>query len=284
MYTLPKDGLMKNPFLSICCLFIGCIANTKLENNDEIEVPQEYESTDSDSYGFDSGYDSGQDDVPVEVPAPILLSVDTNFGQVSMIDPQTASTQSIASVSMEYQINTMAVDSDGTAYIYDHLSRKIGLFNPCSGDVELLQQANEERVICGLSFAPNGQLYGIDSKEDTLVLYSLETGIATVVGSLEMDVRSCGLAFDTNANHLIGITSVTNEVFHIDIETGLALNHLTVDVPFAGVGAEYQEETGILFASTGSELYAIDPADGSSILIGALDGHTDDLAYHPDCR
>ena len=155
---------------------------------------------------------------------------------------------------MEYQISTMDVNENGVAYVYDHSSQKIGIFDPCTGELELLPEANEDHVICGISFANNGTLYAIDSKNDLLVKYNLNTGEAIPVGSLEMNIGACGLAYDSDADILLGATASTSEIFHIDIYTGTTSNHITTDAPFEGVGIEYDEETDTLLASTSNEL------------------------------
>ena len=163
----------------------------------------------------------------------------------------------------------MALNQDGVAYVYDHTHHKIALFDPCSGELDLLPVANEEYVICGLSFIPNGSLYGLDSKNNMLVQYNLETGEATSIGSLNMNIRSCGLAYDSITGSLIGATGSTGEIFNIDIDTGETLNHLSTDVPFESVGVEYDQSTDALIVSTGSTLHSVDLTDGSSVQLEA---------------
>jgi hypothetical protein len=184
---------------------------------------------------------------------------------------------------MEYQISTMDINENGVAYVYDHNSQKIGLFDPCTGEVDLLPEANEDYVICGISFANDGTLYAIDSKHDLLLKYNLITGKAIPVGSLEMNIGACGLAYDIETETLLGATASTSEIFHIDIYTGATTNHVIADVPFESVGIEYDEETDTLLASTSNELYSIELNNGTSVFLGTLEGHIDDLVYDPGC-
>ena len=92
---------------------------------------------------------------------------------------------------MDHQVSSMAFNEYGTAYVYDHLSRKIGILELCTGELNLLPVANEDYVICGISFTPDGSLYGLDSKNDQLVTYDLETGEVSSIGPLNMNI-GCG--------------------------------------------------------------------------------------------
>lgn len=98
-----------------------------------------------------------------------------------------------------------------------------------------------------------------------------------------MNIRSCGLAYDAATESLIGATASTGEVFNIDIDTGNTFNHLATAVPFESVGVAYASQTDSLLVSTGSSLYSVDLTDGSSILLGNLNGHIDDLVFHSQC-
>lgn len=259
---------MKTIVLLQLFLSVGCLEPTKLAHGPI----------------SDSGTYNDVQSVEESLASRQLLSVDTTEGHVYQIDPRNGSTHPIASVSMEYQISTMDVNENGVAYVYDHSSQKIGIFDPCTGELELLPEANEDHVICGISFANNGTLYAIDSKNDLLVKYNLNTGEAIPVGSLEMNIGACGLAYDSDADILLGATASTSEIFHIDIYTGTTSNHITTDAPFEGVGIEYDEETDTLLASTSNELYSIERNNDTSVFLGPLEGHIDDLVYHPGCR
>lgn len=248
---------------------VGCLEQTKLENTPV----------------FDSGvseYVEPLDESSEPLPKQ-LLSVDTNDGKIYEIDPNNASSTAISSVSMEYQVSTMDINDDGIAYVYDHVSQRIGILDPCTGELDLLPEVNEDYVICGISFANNGTLYALDSKDNQLLSYNLDTGTAIPVGPLEMDIGACGLAHDSDSDQLIGATASSGEIFTIDTETGATVNRTTTDVPFTGVGLEYDEINDTLLASTGTELYSVDLTDGSSMLLGSLGGYIDDLVYHSGC-
>ena len=251
-------------------ILVGCIANTKLENN----IP------------LDSGeiMEPSSTDQPEVNQRNLLFSVDTTFGQISQIEPSNGSTLPISSISMDHQVSSMTFNEYGTAYIYDHLSRKIGILNPCTGELNLLPVANEDFVICGISFTPDGLLYGLDSKNDQLVTYDLETGEGSTVGALNMNIRACGLAYDSTSERLIGATASTGEVFYIDSETGSTSDHIQTEIPFEGVGVEYASRTDSLLVSTGKSLYSVNLTDGSFTFLGEMEGHIDDLVFHAACQ
>jgi len=216
-------------------------------------------------------------------PPEQLMSVDSNSGVVYQIDPRDGTTVEITSVSTELQISTMDINDEGVAYVYDHATQQIGIFDPCTGELDLLSEVNTDYVICGMSFDNNGSLYALDSKEDLLVSFDLETGEATPVGSLEMNISACGLAHDPHSDRLFGATASTGEVFTIDTNTGSTFNHVQTNVPFVSVGLEYDQETDNLFTSTGAELFSVNHESGVSTLLGSLGGDIDDLVYHPGC-
>ena len=147
----------------------------------------------------------------------------------------------------------MDINEQGVTYVYEHLSLKIGIFDPCTGDLEPLPVANEDLVICGIAFAPNGILYALDSKSDQLVSFNIETGEFTSIGFLDLDIGSCGLAYNSKTESLIGASAYTGELFNVDLDTGKTFNRLSTTVPFSAVGIEFDAETGNVL-STGTEL------------------------------
>ena len=251
------------------CISTGCIDQTKLENTPYF---------DSGLYEYVDPTDEADESIPKQ-----LMSVDTNNGIVYQIDPTNGTSVEVASISTEHQISTMDINDEGVAYVYDHATQQIGILDPCTGELNLLPVFNPDYVICGMSFDNNGALYALDSKEDLLLTFNLETGQATPVGSLEMNIRACGLAYDSQSDRLFGATASTGEVFTIDTNTGSTFNHAQTNVPFVSVGLEYEQDTDRLITSTGNDLFSVDPVDGTSTWIGSLGGDIDDLVYHPDC-
>ena len=222
----------------------------------------------------DEDYKSGWD----------LVSIDTNAGIVFDIDPQTALTTEISPISPSgVGINSMDVDESGLAYVHDYYEQQLWVIDACAGTMTLLGQHGVGNT-CGIAFGPGGILYGLDTGNDQLVQFDLQTGQATPIGPLGINVASCGLAYDCSNDRLIGADSITDQIFDIDPLTGAASNFVQTGVPFQSVGLEFEPSTGQVLASDRFNLYRVDPVTGSTQTIGPLGGENiDDLAYHPAC-
>ena len=120
---------MRTPLSFLCVVLNGCIDNTKLENNTLLNSDERLDSN--------STYQDNDNE------RSVLFSVDTTYGQISEIDPINGATTPIVSISMDHQISSMAFNESGIAYVYDHINRKIGIFDPCFGDLNLLPIAND---------------------------------------------------------------------------------------------------------------------------------------------
>ncbi len=98
------------------------------------------------------------------------------------------------------------------------------------------------------------------------------------------DLGADGLAYDCSTDTLFGIDANTDQVFSVDPATGLASGFVATTAPFHYVGLEFEHSTGMLLASTGWDLYRIDPVLGTTVLVGELGGERiNDLAFHPPC-
>jgi hypothetical protein len=211
-----------------------------------------------------------------------LLSVDTEAGWVYDIDPTTAATSAISSVSTAVGINTMDVSENGLSVVHVHTLGRLALFDACTGSWTEIG-AHGVGGIGGIGFGPGGRLFGIGG-EDVLYEFDTSTGTASVVGPLGIDIGNSGLAWDCTTQTMYGADGRGDRVFEIDLTTGAATNVRNTTVPFGSVGLEYDRASGLLYASTGSALYTVDPTSGSSTYIGALAAsNIDDLAWHPPC-
>lgn len=213
-----------------------------------------------------------------------LLTIDTAAGAVLEIDPATAATSTVSSVSTDRRINSMDVSENGVSIVHIHNDTpRISAFDACTGSSTIIG-AHGVASVGGIGFGPGGRLFGIGSA-DELVEFDLGTGVATVVGPLGIDIGNSGLAWDCSTQTMFGADGRDNRIFQIDLSTGAATNVQTTTVPFGSVGLEYDRVTGLLFASTGSALYTVDPSTGASTLVGAVAGaaNVDDLAWHPPC-
>ncbi len=213
-----------------------------------------------------------------------LVSVDTNAGYVYEIDPTSGSTTTIVAIAdSSVGINTMDVREDGTAVVQDHVNLMIHQIDACAGTLTSIGATGVGNM-CGISFGPGGVLYGMDTTNDNLVQIDVGSGAGTVIGPLGLDVGNCGLAYDCGTDTLYGADGTSNQVFVLDSATGAASAFVSTGVPFSAVGLELDNATGLLLASTGADLYTVDPATGTTTYMGAMGGsNIDDLAYHPAC-
>ena len=212
-----------------------------------------------------------------------LVSIDTQNNQVWDIDPLTAESEILSSISnTSIRINSMDVSEANLSVVHDHLNNKLWLMNACTGEVTDIGSTQSGNT-CGIAFGPGGKLYGLDSTNNRLVEYNTQTGVGTAIGPLGAGIASCGLAYDCANDRLIGANSTTDEIFTIDPQTGNAYDFVSTAVPFQSVGLEFNPTTGMLWAATGNELYEVDPVSGSTNFVGSLSGQVDDLALHPSC-
>ena len=147
-----------------------------------------------------------------------------------------------------------------------------------------LPTVNQGISTCGIAFGPYNKFYGLDTANDQLVEYNIQTGEATAIGPLGISIGSCGLTYDCSENRLIGANGSTGEIFTVDPNTGQAYDIIQTQVPFQSVGVEFDHASNLLLASTKTELYSVDTTNGYSTFIGLLGGENiDDLAYYPTC-
>ena len=213
-----------------------------------------------------------------------LLSIDTNAGNIYDIDPLSGTTTSIGTLTGDFKINSMDVSENGTSLVHDHLNKKLWELDPCTGQMSALPAVNDSISTCGIAFGPYNKFYGLDTSNDQLVEYNIQTGEATPIGPLGISIGSCGLTYDCSENRLIGANGSTGQIFTVDPNTGQAYDIIQTQVPFQSVGVEFDHATNRLLASTKTELYSVDTSNGNTTFIGPLGGQNiDDLAYYPTC-
>ena len=139
--------------------------------------------------------------------------------------------------------------------------------------------------MCGISFGPNGDLYGMDNDADVLLRFDMNTGASTIVGSLGLSIGACGLAYDCKNDVLYGADAATDTLFTLNPVTGTATQVIATTVPFKAVGRAYEPATVLLLAATDDAFYELDPITGAGTLLGFFDpnNHINDLALYPPC-
>jgi hypothetical protein len=214
----------------------------------------------------------------------MLVTISTNDETVYEIDPATADVTDITSISdTSLKINTMDVSENGLAIVQDNEASQMLVMDACTGTTSALGATGVGNM-CGIAFGPGGLLYGLDSTNDHLIEIDPLTGAGTVIGDLGFNLGNCGLSYDCSANRLIGADANTNQIFTVDPFSGAVSAMTSTSVPFSSVGLEFDQSRGIMYASTGSALYEVEPTSGATTYIGDLSASVvDDLAFHPTC-
>ncbi|MCG8409293.1 MAG: hypothetical protein MI923_29160 [Phycisphaerales bacterium] len=121
-------------------------------------------------------------------------------------------------------------------------------------------------IVAGLAFDPNtNTLYGVDTGTDQLLVFNLDTGVATAVGPLGFP-SVWNLAFDSNTNTLYGIDRDIDRLITIDAATGAG----TLVGAFGALG--FTNVQGLAFDSNTNTLYGIDRATGQLITVDTATG------------
>jgi hypothetical protein len=213
-----------------------------------------------------------------------MFSADTSSGVVWDISMTNSAMIEQSTIQDTYpRINSMDVSENGISVVHDYLHGQLYTMDACTGTLSLIGPHFVGNN-CGIVFGPNGKLYGLDTSIDSLVEFDLSTGIGSVIGSIGVSIGNCGLAYDCANDRLVGANGSNGEIFTLDPQTGLAHDFIQTDVPFQSVGLEYVPKEQMLYASTGSELYTVEPQTGTTSYVGELErAHIDDLALHPVC-
>jgi hypothetical protein len=132
--------------------------------------------------------------------------------------------------------------------------------NPNAATPRLIGRILANTCIRGIATNANGELYGVDTENDTLVAIDKVSGAGTVVGALGFDANyDVGLDFDEAANVLyLGAWnrgSLASELRTVNTATGAT----TLVAPFHLDGVDQPDIMSLALASGGGG--CVDPAD-----------------------
>lgn len=140
----------------------------------------------------------------------------------------------------------------------------------------------------GMAFTGDDRLLGLSRHTDTIVDIHPQTGELTTFATLPFDLGRNGMAYDRDEDILYGLDADSAEVFVIDPITGETDSFVSVDIEegLAYVGMEYSPGRGVLWVTTGEDLYELDPRTGEASLVGGhySSGPINDLALFPPCE
>lgn len=200
--------------------------------------------------------------------------IDLGAGAARLLAPLSSVHDPMAS------LNSSAFRADGLAFVSASGVGELWLVDPCTGSVQVVG-ATGRGDVCGITFGPGGELFGLDRTSDELVRFDQATGAGSVVGPVGFDVELCGLAYDCVSEELFGVDSASQQLFVLDSTTGAARRFVPTQVPFQSVGLEYDPADRSFLASTGTELWRVSAESGESLRLATLtEGpNWDDLAY-----
>ena len=138
----------------------------------------------------------------------------------------------------------------------------------------------------GVAFNSSGDLFGIVGSTDQIVQINPNTGSAAALASIGSDVGNAGMAYDCATDTMYALDSNTDTLFEVDHGSGAILQSWPLSTPLGGSnGLEWDHVTDSLLATSGTQLYQIDPSSGGVTSLGNITGVSlvDDLAYFPPC-
>ena len=212
------------------------------------------------------------------------MLVSGHSGMVLELDVGTAEVSVVAEFSGTVRPTSTDVLGE-TSLLYSQWDDTLRAFDACTGELDTIGHTGMDHS-GGISFGPEGRLFALDDGRDELVELHLETGQATVIGALGIDVGRCGMAYDCASDTLWGLDADTGRLFVIDVDTGAARWGRRTWLQFDFVGLEWWAEEQKLLATTGTELFEIDPLTGLPSRIGSLAPYENinDLVFHQTCR
>ena len=181
--------------------------------------------------------------------------------------------EKLDSASIEDLGNTPAFASSlaggGIAYAYDGTHDRLLRLDVCARALTEVGKSGINST-CGLTVGPGGELYGLNSETDTLVVFDTTDGSSTEIGSLGMELGNCALTYDCSSDTLMGMHVNPDDskgvLFSIDAATGVATTEVSLDptVPWLAAGIAFDPPSGMYFAATTDGLFEVDIADGSA--------------------
>ena len=135
----------------------------------------------------------------------------------------------------------------------------------------------------GIAFGPQQELYGVDVSNDVFVRIDASDASSVQVFDFGFDIINSGLAYDCSEELIYVADQAGQQIFAVDTATGQMQSFRPTNVPFSSVGLEFDNITRTLYASTGTELWRIDPATGDGTFLSTLEvaDNVNDLVQLP---
>lgn len=235
--------------------------------------------------GVDNDADAETDEDALD-GARLLTRVGSDL---ALLDPVAGTSETLSSLSSSEVdvtgVNALATDPlTGQILAVEKNTDQLVSIDPCTGQVEVIGPIGLGNV-CGISFGPDGVLYGIDNTNDALVTIDPVTGAGAVVGALGFNLVHCGLAYDCAADTLYGLhinkaDDESDTIFSVDPSTGAATAVLTLDptVSWNQAGLEADVSNGVFYVGMAEGLAAVDATTGAAEI--RVSGSMDSLGWY----
>jgi len=223
---------------------------------------------------------------------PSLVLFGTNSGDdgLSIINPGTGGVSFIGAFGQAFQspISLAARSSDGALFAWDNVAEALVAIDKCTGQGTLVNiDATGLGVFNELAFAADGTLYGIQQLPSQLVKIDASTGRPIDEAPKPFNVNGApvsapggatfgpdGKLYAIGSGQLMTINTATGEL--------TLVGNLNPNPPGLPDQALAFSSTGVLYGSTNTQFFTIDPATGAvsnQIAINAPQG----MAFAPGC-
>ena len=211
----------------------------------------------------------------------VTLVADTAYS----VDPTTAKLTRIGTVPYVFDFNSADSRERGETLALGFQGQSLHTYDICDDTRELVGETGVTGG-CGISFGPDGALYGILPGSNQLVRYDGKTGAASALAVLDVEIGYCGLTYDCTNDRLIGASSFERALFEIDPATGETSDLVELDMRFSAMGVDYDPQSRRVRLSNGESLFEVDLDAGDVTKIGDFPSDTvvNDLALMQTCE
>jgi len=217
---------------------------------------------------------------PEEEPEPVqtyLVHVQGN--RLVKIHTGTGAEQTICNFSSSMSYPSITFGINGNLY-GSRMGHLLDLIDPCTCETTHIGDIGYSSVA---GITANGykeiQLYGISGASDVLLEIAIADAASNEVGEgLGVDFGYLGSTWSSDINNLYSINADTDELYTVDINTGVATSIAPLDVNFGSVGIEWHPGDRELYSCTDSHLYRVNTEDGTTTEIGDMTHGCNNLA------
>lgn len=192
------------------------------------------------------------------------------------IDPETLAVETVLSLQgpTGFRANALAFNPDGELFGWDNIRGQLFRIDLENGDIIHVGAPTDLYGIAGLAFDRSGKLYGISGGTDSLYGINPQTGAATLIGSLGVDIKHNGLAVEFTTDKLFAVSGQDADfLLEINKATGQARVIGSLGTTDNDVGVEFSPVTGELFAVRNANLLMkLDRDTGLAMAVGTLEG------------